>query len=336
MRWLIGVVVAAALVWGGVWFALSGAVRRGAEAAIEGLVQQGVAFGRPQVAVAGFPNRLDLTLTALRLADPATGADWSAPFLQAFAMTWKPWHVILAFPPEQRLSWAGGEAVLAADRLQASAVARPERSLPLDRLAVAGDGLRLTLTPAGGAPGTVSARSLRIGTRADPSRADTHEVGVEVQGLAPGPGFFAALAPGPALPAEVPKLRLTGFVAFTAPLDRFAGETRPALRALELREVAAVWGGIALEAKGAVAADADGFAEGRIDIRLKGWRRALDAAVAAGAVHPEIAPTWAEFARRLTEASADPDRLEIALVFGGGRMWLGPLPMGPAPRLAAP
>jgi hypothetical protein len=129
-------------------------------------------------------------------------------------------------------------------------------------------------------------------------------------------------------------VRLRAFAGLSAPLDRFAGQTRPGLTALELREASLRWGALTVSARGQVAADAEGLAEGRIDIRIAPWPLALEAAVAAGLIRPELAPTWAEIARRLAEGSADPDRLDLPLTLARGRAALGPLPLGPAPRLA--
>ncbi|QYK42956.1 MAG: DUF2125 domain-containing protein [Paracoccaceae bacterium] len=333
MRWLVWVVVGAAVLWGGLWFAMATAVSRGTAAAFDQMSAQGLLAERAGIAVNGFPNRLDLTVTEPRLSDPVTGTGWTAPFVQVFTLTWKPWHIIAAFPPEQRLALPGASVTLASDRLQASLVVQPSAALPLDRLAVAGDALHLTLAPGAAAPATLAVRTLRLGTRRDPSRADTHEIGLDLSGIAPDPAFFAALPPGTTLPGEIDRLRVVAFAGLSAPLDRFAGDARPQLLRLDLREASLGWGGIAFWAEGSLAPDAEGFAEGRIDIRLTGWRAALDAAVAAGLIRPEIAPTWAEFARRLAETSPDPDRLDLPLTLGRGRMSLGPLPLGPAPRL---
>ncbi|HSF64747.1 MAG TPA: DUF2125 domain-containing protein, partial [Paracoccaceae bacterium] len=102
MRWLLWIVVAAATLWSGYWFAGSRALERGAVQAIAMQAAQGF-VSQADVSVQGFPNRFDLTLTEPRFGDPARGLVWEAPFAQLFALSYKPWHLIAAFPPEQRL-----------------------------------------------------------------------------------------------------------------------------------------------------------------------------------------------------------------------------------------
>lgn len=335
MRWLLWVVVAAGAIWSGVWFAASAALDRAARAAFAGAGAQGILASEAGIAVRGFPNRLDLTVTAPRLADPMTGAAWEAPFAQGFALVYRPWHLIGVVPAGQRLTLPDGTA-LTVERgtARASLVFDLATALPLDRFVLAWDGPAVVRERAGLPPVAVAADSLRLATRRDPSRALWHEIGLEVAGLAPDAAVTAALPAGSGLPGAIEAVRLRAFAGLSAPLDRFAGQTRPGLTGLELREASLRWGALTVSAQGALAADAEGLAEGRVDIRIEPWPLALEAAVAAGLVRPELAPTWAEVARRLAETSPDPQRLDLPLTFARGRMALGPLPLGPAPRLA--
>ncbi|HSF63062.1 MAG TPA: DUF2125 domain-containing protein, partial [Paracoccaceae bacterium] len=218
-----------------------------------------------------------------------------------------------------------GTFTLTADGLRASLVARPTTDLALDRLAVAGEGLALT-APDGARLGAATAR---LATRRDGSAPHAHEVGLDVTGLAPDPAR-AALA---GLPPVAETLRIVAVAALTAPLDRHAAAAPPTLDRLTLREATFRWGPAALTASGEITADAQGRAEGTVSIRITDWRRMLDAATALGLIRPEIAPTWAEMARRLSEAAGSGDDLDLPLRMSGGRLSLGPLPLGAAPQM---
>lgn len=326
MRWLLWVVLIAAAAWSGLWVAGARMLDR---ALADALAQAAPGVSAQSHSVTGFPNRFDVTLNNLRLQDPLGGTGWQAPFVQVFALTYRPWHTILALPPEQRLIWPDGGLTLRADKLQASLVLRPVTTLPLDRLTVVGKGLEVR--PDFGVGATVA--SLAFGTRPDPSGENAHEIGLALEGIAPDPAALALLPPGTDLPPTTDMLRLDAVVGFSAPLDRFAPQSRPAVTRIDIRALSFAWGDILLGGEGSLAPDRDGLAEGRIALRLNHWRKAIDAAVALGALRPEIAPTWAEFARRLAEAGGNPDRLDLPLIFARGRMSLGPIPLGPAPRL---
>lgn len=324
MRWLLRVVILAALLWGGWWFAASTALERGAVAAFDAMAARGLLATRSDLTVKGFPNRLDLTLTDPAVTDPATGTGYRTASIRLYTLTWRPWHIIAGFAPEQRLATPAGDVVLTSDRMQASLVLQPNTALGLDRMALAGDGVALA-PPGGAAP--IGAETVRLATRLDPTRDNSHEIGLDITGLTPG------LPTGTALPPRAERLRIVAFAGFSAPIDRFTGETRPELLQLEVKEALLAWGDILLTAQGSLVADPQGLAEGRIVIRLDNWETALAAATTLGLIRPEIAPTWAEFARRLAETSGDPRRIDLPLTMAGGRMSLGPLPLGPAPRM---
>lgn len=327
MRWLLWTVLIVAAVWSGLWFAGAHTVER---TVTEGLAEAAPALTVEAHSLAGFPNRFDLTLTGLRLSDAGAGLSWQAPFVQILALSYRPWHTILALPPEQRLDWPGGGLTVLAGKLQASLVLRPVAALPLDRLTVVGEGLEFR-------PDTGPAlrlATLHFATRPDATAANAHEIGLAAAAIAPDADALARLPPDTRLPPVAERLAFDLIARFSAPLDRFAAQSRPVVTALEVRSLSLVWGDIVLAGEGTLTPDADGRAEGRIALRLDQWRKAIDAAVALGALRPEIAPTWAEFARRMAEAGGTPDRLELPLIFTNGRMSLGPIPLGPAPRLA--
>ncbi|MFN4131268.1 MAG: DUF2125 domain-containing protein, partial [Paracoccaceae bacterium] len=56
-------------------------------------------------------------------------------------------------------------------------------------------------------------------------------------------------------------------------------------------------------------------------------------ATTMGLIKPEIAPTVQNMMQAVAGSSGDPEVLEMPLIFRDGQMLLGPLPLGPAPRL---
>jgi hypothetical protein len=323
MRRLIGAVLAVAGIWAGYWFAGSTLLERSLRDALAGAAP-GITVA--SVEVAGFPSRFDATFTDLRTAGDLA---WSAPFLQTFALSYKPWHLIAAFPPAQSLTLPDGRSLdITADRLQASLIVTPDTTLALDRTALVGSAMALRSGGTG-----VTLADLRLATRRDPARSHSHEIGLQVTGLRPDPGLLAP-TPGQPLPEGHATLHLDAFLGFSAALDRFAGETRPVPVLVELRSARAVWGDVVAEASGRLAPDAQGFAEGQIDLSLTGAGTVIAALVAAGALRPELAQSWTQMAASMAQASTGADRIDLTLTMAGGRMRLGPLPLGPAPRLA--
>lgn len=326
MRVLIWGAVALMALWSGYWFVGKGAVDRATTGFFQSAGRQGLVAEKAGHRIAGFPNRFDLTIDAPHLADPARGLDWSAPFIQIFSLSYKPWHVILAFPPEQVLTTPGDRLTITAGaKLQASVVVTPGPDLALDRTTLVGSGLAL----ASARGGRLAAGEVRFATRADPTRTNTHEIGLEVTGLAPDPGLTAAL---PDLPPAIERIRLDAFAGFSAPIDRHARQTQPQLTAFTLREAVLTWGDLSVFVKGDLVFDR-GVPDGRLDVRIEGWRHLVGLMTATGMVKPEVGPTVERMLETLAAQSGDGTALNLPLVFAAGQMRLGPLPLGPAPWL---
>lgn len=325
MRVLLWVATVLVAVWSGYWFVGKTAVERGVASFLENAPAQGLSISQDGYRVAGYPNRFDLTVTQPRVLDQRSELRWEAPFVQLFSLSYKPWHVIAAFPPEQILRTPAEDITLQSSKLQASLVVTPGTALTLDRTTVVGDAVR-----AESSLGWVLASdTLRLALRADPSRTNAYDIGLELLNLSPDPSLAARL---PDLPPQIAVARVDANATLSAPLDRFSGEIRPDLTALSLREGLITWGALSIFTKGDVLV-VNGFPEGRIDIRVTGWRNLVTLATSMGLIRPEIAPTVQNMMQAVATSSGDPEVLEMPLIFRDGNMLLGPLPLGPAPRL---
>ncbi|MFN4202905.1 MAG: DUF2125 domain-containing protein [Tabrizicola sp.] len=340
MRKLMFFILLLTGLWSGYWFAGSGAIRQGVETGFADAAGQGLVAENTAVTVAGFPNRFDLTVEGLRLGDPATGVFWQAPFAQVFAMTWKPWHIIAALPPEQVVTLPDQAVTVNSADLKASLRASPALDLPLAEVRLAGASLGL----ASDRGWTLSLGEFTLGLRAEPALGPAgYELGFDLAPLTPDPAFPAAVRavtlpdlPPADLPDVVESLWGSLYLTFTAPLDRHAGDTRPLLTRIEVNRVNFGWGDLAVSATGMIEADSEGFAAGRVRIEVTNWNRLPAILVAAGVVKPELAPTVARGMQALAAQSPEPSILSLSLVMENGRMTFGPFPLGPAPRMLPP
>ncbi|WP_374428879.1 DUF2125 domain-containing protein [Tabrizicola sp.] len=340
MRKLLFLMIAVTALWSGYWFVGSNAVREGVVTWFADATRQGITAENAGVTVAGFPNRFDLTIDEPRLADPVSGAGWQAPFVQVFAMTWKPWHVIAALPPEQVVTLPDQVVTVGSDGLMASARAKPSTDLPLAEVRTAGPSLSL----ASDAGWTLGLGEFTVGLRADEALGPAgYEFGFDLAPLTPDPGFLAAVKavsipdlPASDLPEVVEALWGSVYLTFSAPLDRHAGKARPHLRRVEINQFNLSWGELAASASGVVEADGNGYAAGRVTIDVTNWDRLPAVLVAAGVVQPEMAPTIVRGMQALAAQSPDMKVLSLSLVLEDGRMSFGPFPLGPAPLMVPP
>lgn len=329
----LGVILTAVTVWFGWWFW----ARAAQEAAILSWFDQRRAAGwqaeLDDLTVEGFPNRLDARLTGLTLADPVSGWAWEAPRLDIYQLAYDPGRVIVEWPEDQTVAAPGARAAVRAETMRASAAFADPATLALERSS-------MEIVQAGVAAETgwtASVDRYQHHIRRAPAGAgpeNTYEFRVDAARVRP-PAFLRRMAdPAEALPAYLETLALEGRAALDRPLDIYAFEgTKPQLTALSLKEAQAKWGELALSVTGSLHADGAGYAAGDLDISARNWRAMLDAAVSAGALDPSLAKALKEGLGLIARLAGDPKELNVTLTYSGGYAKIGPIPVGPAPRL---
>ncbi len=345
MRKLLFLLLLGTGLWSGYWFVGSDQIRKGVEAGFADAAAQGLVAEKSGLTVAGFPNRFDVTVEGLELADAQGTFGWNAPFVQVFAMTWKPWHIIAAFPPDQQVTVPGQVIDVTSVGLKASFRARPATALPLAAIVL--ETASLTATSSSG--WTIGTGRSVISLSADEAvegagdAPNTYLFATDLAQITPDPAFLTAVKavavpdlPASDLPATLEGLRTGVYLTFTAPLDRHAGETKPLLTKIEISQFAFTWGELSATAKGLVQADDQGFAAGEITVEVTNWNRLPALLVAAGAITPEAAPTVTRGMQALAAQSADLAVLSLKLTLADGQMSFGPFPLGPAPQMIPP
>ena len=326
MRALLWIVLAATAVWTGYWWLGASQIESEVKA---WFAQQPPGVVRASsVEVHGIPNRFDLTVSDLVLADPARAMQVSSPFVQIYAMAWKPWHVIAALPSGQVITLPDQIVTVGSESIRASVQVHPSTALTLNELV--GEAAGVTLSSDAG--WTVGFTHTAVSMAEDVTRANSYRLGLRVAEIAPDATLLQALA-ATDLPDLVDEVFLDGHAVLTAPLDRNAATSKPQLTALEIADARVTWGALKFSAKGMLTAGPDGLAEGEIALRVEGWKRLPPILVALGLVKPDVAPTVERMLGIVAQQGGDLEVLQIKLICKDGRMVLGPLPLGDAPRM---
>lgn len=323
-RLLIAVLVLTAL-WSGYWFGVARLLERGADGWFAAQAEAGMMAGHDGLRVTGFPLRFKLDVTRPHLGNATTGG-WSAPEARLSARAWMPWRLTLDLPEQQVVALLGQELTVGSSALTATVAVTPGTTLPLEWFSLSGDGVSLLSSERW----SLAIARIIAGTQRRATDPLTHDLRIEATSITPDEAFRQRLATRSTLPELIDGLLLDAALTFSAPLDRNAAETQPHLTALTLREATVTWGDLGLSATGLLAPGANGLAEGRIDLRLTGWRELVPVLVAAQLIKPEVAPTVTR-ALEVMAKDATAEVLEVPLVLADGWMRLGPIPLGPAP-----
>lgn len=326
MRFVLWLVAGLTALYCGYWAVAAWAIRAEAEAALAGMRAE----GRAEVTtldVAGFPARFDVTLAAPQFTSDDGAFRWAAPELRLHALSYRPQHIIAVLPPEQELRLGGETVTVTSGDFSASAVFGLSADATLDHAQTVGKQIALTSDAGWG----LAADELRAAIRRGEGEGE-QRVGIEVLGLALTGLPAAVVTAGGALPARGERLYLDAMLSLDRPLDRFAVAEGLQVRSADIRVLALDWGPAGLSGQGAIALSAEGVPEGRIDLSLKNWRAVFKLALALGLMQPESAPALDRALQGLALAGGNAEVLSLPLVFAGGRMSLGPVPLGPAPR----
>lgn len=330
MRFLLAVIVIAALGWSGYWFIGQNGLQQGFTAWFEARRAEGWLAETSDLSVQGFPNRFDTGFSDLVLADPATGLAWEAPFFQLLALSYQPNHVIAVWPDTQLIATPQEKFRVESRDMRASLRIAPDTRLAPERATLTAEYLQVT--PEARPDDTTALTSLTLA--AERQHETEYRLGLTAEGLTLSPPWRAHLDPQGRLPTQMSGLHADLTVIFDKIWDRSAIEqSRPQPTAIKVRLADAKWGQLHLQAAGEVAVTPAGLPEGEITLKARNWREILKIAVQTGAVPESMLGTVENGLSLMAQMSGNPNTLDVPLTFRNGRILLGPVPIGPAPVL---
>ena len=338
MRFLLSLaaaLVVAGLGWAGWW--LIGA--RAQEQALEAWLAERAAAGwqadYAALDVTGFPDSFDRRVEDLLLTDPAQGWSLRAPWIASSSPTFRINAFTVTAPPAFTFAVPGErvEVETGANRLEL--VVEPLPSMPLDAASIALTGLALEAADwtAGAA-----AIDLAVGERSPEGGPDnSYDFSLEAEDVTLPKPLLDELDPTGRLAPRLERIEIRGHAALDHTLDRdFVEAGELSAKTVVLRRGIFRWGDMALHARGRVDADDEGLAEGKVELSLENWRRMVELAEEAGTIGAELA-RGIEGALGLASLFGSRDGvLDVTLSFEDGRLWLGPVPIGDAPRISLP
>lgn len=334
MRIILAIIALAVAAWVGWWFLLATAKDRAIEGWLAARREAGWVAEATEVSVGGFPYRLDTLLTGVELSNPAGGWSWTAPDFRLHALAYQPNHLIAVWPHDQTFATLFGRARILSEDMRGSVVVEPNLRLGLRRTTIELDGLRVRGETTGWEMGLAHGQVALRQAEGENPPPNAYDLAFTAENLTLPEGWLAFDGGGLLDQAiEVASVRATA--TFDRPLDRLAiEETPPLLQTLRVDDMTFTWGRLDLRGKGRLEADAQGFASGRLDLRARNWREMVDVAERSGAINATLASALRGGLGLIARLGGDRNVIEAPLDFSGGFMRLGPIPLGPAPRLS--
>ncbi|SLN20297.1 hypothetical protein AQS8620_00509 [Aquimixticola soesokkakensis] len=327
---LLSVAILAALLFVGYWFYTARSIERSIASWFDARATLGWQADYASVETTGFPATFDTVIRAPALADPATGVALTAPDLAIKARSRRPNSVTMVLPQEALLATPLQKINLRDTAVSATLDVAPSLGfevnaarVALRELAVVSDlGWGFTLDR-----GTVDTQATEAGR-------DTLRSTFALDGLAPTPAFKAQLDPRGLFPDRLTELSADVTTKFDTPWSLRAIETlRPQPERIVISDFNAVWGDLALRAAGVLDIDGEGDPTGKLEVRMENWREMIRLGVASGSIPADMAGLIEGTVGLIARFGPNPERLDVTLNFTGGQVFLGPIPLGPAPKL---
>ncbi|GAB5449251.1 DUF2125 domain-containing protein [Gymnodinialimonas sp.] len=333
-RLLIGIVAVAALggiAWGvGAMISQTAATRWLEDRQADGWVAEA-----SDIAVGGFPLQFVTELRDLELADPETGLAWSVASLEFRQDVLRLDRIEARWPAVQTIA-SPFERLTVSDldveglHLLAALDVQPTNRFALD-YAQADTGPLLVTSSEGWQ--TQWEQGSLILQRVENTET-TYDIFALATQMAPPEAWRTRLDPAGVLPAIMDRAEVRATATFDAPWDMDAIEVaRPQFTDLQIDELSLRWGDMLFRATGDLNVTAGGVPEGELSVRAENWRAMVDLASNAGMVPERLRGTAEAMLEVLAGLSGSAENIDATLSFSNGRVFLGPLPIGPAPSL---
>ena len=329
MRRLIWIAVLAAMAWSGWWWVASTALHRATAAWFNDRAAEGWQAELGGLGGGGFPLRLRAGLSDIALADPDAGLAIATARLDISATAWWPGDVTVTLDegPIRVASPLSRGTLTMQDGIMALNL-RPGTALELEALGWTSGPWRVADTA--GVQMQADTLTLTMARTKGPAYAFE----AQADGFAPGDATRGTLRLPDTFPRAFDSLALRATVTFDRPWDRRALDTaRPQPRRIELHLAEARWGDLSLNFAASLGVDSTGIPDGDLSVQAENWRTMLDLAERSGTLPAAFRNQAENILELLAGASGNPETLDVDLTLRDGTVYLGFLPIAPAPRL---
>lgn len=283
------------------------------------------------VELRGYPNRHDAIITNIELADPVSGWAWSAPRFELLQLSYQPNHIIALWPETQYVKTPYERITINSTELRASLIKTDDNALT--RATVNAQNLNLSSSAAWG----VTTGETVLAIRKNETAPNTYDLGLNANDVTPASFVLRNLGMTGVMPDTFSAFRADAQITLSAPLSQASFEQASAyLTAVKLNDINIAWGDLALRATGKMDVTPSGYPMGKITIRATNWEQMLDMAITGGAIRTGEATAIRTALKFASSLSGNAKELELPLSFKDQKTYLGPIPLGEAPRITFP
>lgn len=330
MKRLTYLVVILALIYGGYWFVGSNAVENEAKTQLEKMRNDGWDVSYGDLTTQGFPSRFDTNLTDLSLVTPNRRVRYDAGTIQVLALSYQPNRAIIALPPVQTLTIDDTPIDIKSDGLRASASVSANTALSLNAITTEASKIAVTIA----SDHKFTATDLLTAVRENNTIPNTYDTYFTLKDIVLPALVLSTIDPTGSLVNTIDLVTFDGALTLDRPLNRHTlpmWENDPGkLRGVTLRSLTLQWDRFVITGEGSFTVDANGTPDGTITITVNDWQGMLDVALSAGLIPDQYSFMARSMGQTLARGN---EELVLLITVQNGNLSIGPLPLGPAPKL---
>ncbi len=322
-----GALAVGMVVWSLVWVQVQGTTKARMDAAVVQMKAAGYDLSWKDRKIGGYPFRISVVLSEARLREPS-GWAMSTPLLETEAYIYAPGHWVMATPQGLTLTRpVGGPVEISGDVLHAS-LSDLDKGFP--SLSMEGRKLRFAAAPGALPFALTTAEKAEFHLRPGPDDQGALLFRVDGGKATPGGLIGRIAADKPVAIIWDSIINKAGSLKGTSWSDAVRNWNRAGGQAT-VRQAGLTAGALVLGSNsGLVSVGSDGRMRGNLDISLRNGTAGLAALAEVGAISVETA----EAAAIVTQARQGNGQVAQARIsFEAGRTTLGPVALGPAPKI---
>ncbi len=328
---LVILIILLAALWGGLWYGLAAATRAGVDHWADMRRSEGWKIDSGAIGQSGFPFDVHTRIEGLTMQNDQARLASQISLIDLKTRLINPLSPEMHFPAQTIvMGTPQAQVELAIDHADATAALSPGLMLELKRANLLVGPWRMS-----GPKGPVlSAVETYIELTQDSANDRVYHLHLDLGALRPGPALRDAMV----LPNDLPEI-FDAFLAemtveFDRPLDRSSRPgDRPQPRRFHLRRANAQWGAIDIAADAALKIDTNGIPEGKLSLQANNWKEMLNLVQAVAGFSPATSSQIESMLGIVARMRGDEDTLDVVITFDRGRMSMGLIPLGPAPRI---
>jgi hypothetical protein len=310
-----------ALLWAGYWFVAATKLKSEVLKLIQNANTEPWSVVYSDISLRGFPNRFDITINDLKFEHADFNISWSLPYFQILSLSYKPNHLILAFPKRQIIRKRQQNMIFDSARMLASISFEDYKFNKLNKFVLDIENSELAL-----ADGTkLKANSSTFAIRTQKTKNNTYQAGIRSNGISIDTPHNYSFGQAFVWPQDEVSLKIDTQISFAKAMKIKTKNLPPVIK-LKVNTAEIISPNFMMGSTAELSYLADGLPNGNIHIRVSNWSDFLQKSIKKNS-------NLYDNLKFIFKLANDSDELKLDFKIKKGNIFLGPILLGTFPEL---